>query len=58
MNFYNLVSVVFNDDTRILQNTNIVKVNEMCVNGHVMSIKDSRCHEISGRKEKSLRVYY
>lgn len=60
MNFNELLTVVFNNDTAItfLQKNNIVKTSEICENGHIMFIKGSRwrCQKRSCRKEKGLRV--
>ncbi|CAI6365398.1 unnamed protein product [Macrosiphum euphorbiae] len=60
MNFTELLSIVSNSDTGIsfLQQHNIVKVSEVCENGHIMFIKGSRwrCQKRSCRKEKGLRI--
>lgn len=60
MNFNDLFNEVFNEDSgiRFLQKKNIVKIIEICENGHIMSIKGSRwrCQKRSCRKEKGLRV--
>jgi hypothetical protein len=60
MNFSKLLTFVFNDETGIefLQKNNVIKVSEMCENGHIMFIKGLRwlCQKISGRKKKGLRV--
>jgi len=44
MNLTGLLSIVSNSDTGIcfLQQHNIVKVSEVCENGHIMFIKGSR----------------
>ncbi|XP_060864281.1 uncharacterized protein LOC132940567 [Metopolophium dirhodum] len=60
MNFTKLLTIVSNRDTGIsfLQQHNIIKVSEVCENGHIMSIKGSRwrCQKRSCRKEKGLRI--
>jgi len=44
MNFTELLKIVSNSDTGIsfLQQHNIIKVSEVCENGHIMFIKGSR----------------
>jgi len=58
MNFNELSTVVFNDDTWIsfLQNKNKVKVSEICENDHLMSIKviAMACQKRSCRKGKKV----
>jgi hypothetical protein len=60
MNFNELLTVVFNNDTAIAlkKKKNMVKTSEICESCQIMFIKESRwcCQKRSCRKEKSLRV--